>query len=93
MFGLVSTWWRLLNQIPFPGTWVLSALVGLLVLYGLVHIVAILHRKRGELRQLMKGPNKLILTYQDVSFTDQGKPGEKTQVLEYYLSFLIASAS
>ena len=54
----------------------LSALVGLLVLYGLVHIVAILHRKRGELQQLMKGPNKLILTYQDVSFTDQGnKPG------------------
>ena len=50
----------------------LSALVGLLVLYGLVHIVAILHRKRGELQQLMKGPNKLILTYQDVSFTDQG---------------------
>ena len=57
------------------GTWVLSALVGLLVLYGLVHIVAILHRKRGELQQLMKGPNKLILTYQDVSFTDQGRRG------------------
>ena len=37
------------------GTWVLSALVGLLVLYGIAHIVAILHRKRGELQQLMKG--------------------------------------
>jgi len=54
------------------GTWVLSALIGLLGLYGILHAAAILHRKRGELQQLMKGPNKMILTLHDVSFTDEG---------------------
>lgn len=46
------------------GSWVLTSLVGFLVIYFFLHAAAILHRKKNELQQLMKGPNKLMLTYQ-----------------------------
>ena len=48
----------------FSGSWVLTSLVGFLVIYFFLHAAAILHRKKNELQQLMKGPNKLMLTYQ-----------------------------
>ena len=63
----------------------LSALVGLLGLYGLLHAAAILHRKKNELQMLMKGPNKMILTVSDVSFTDAAKDKKaKTALQEWY---------
>ncbi|CAG5091538.1 Oidioi.mRNA.OKI2018_I69.PAR.g13113.t1.cds [Oikopleura dioica] len=67
----------MLDERGIQGSWVLTSLVGFLVIYFFLHAAAILHRKKNELQQLMKGPNKLMLTYQDVNFSEENSDNSK----------------